>query len=345
MENINSNNTIRVAALTAGVKTPSTRFRMRQYFSRLAEDGVIVKEHIPFFEKSCGLPSPLKAAARIPALFSSRSADVVWIGKELVQGYETFERLLKRPRIMDVDDAIWLNPPLGKFAVPRIARKMDAIIAGNSFLAEYFSRYCKNIHILPTAIELDRYKMRAEPGSEPSEKFVIGWTGLACNYKYLKSIEPVLGRFLRDHDRAEVKLISNRPWKYKLLPPGKVSFVSWMPENETTALHSFSVGIMPLSDDKWARGKCSFKMLQYMAVGLPVIASPVGMNAEVLQKGQIGYGAVTGDQWYQGLESLYNDWSLQVAMGRGGRKVVEEFYNADIISTKLAGIFKSICGR
>ena len=105
----NTENKITVAALTAGLNTPSSRFRIRQYTARLAEHGIIIKEHIPFFEKSCGLPSPFKAAARIPALWRTRDADLIWLGKELVQGYETFERFLKRPRLMDVDDTIWLN--------------------------------------------------------------------------------------------------------------------------------------------------------------------------------------------------------------------------------------------
>lgn len=335
---------IKVAALTGGVNTPSSRFRIRQYVSRLAAHGVAVQEHIPFFGESCGFPSPFKIAARIPALFSTRDADVIWISRDLVQGYETFERLLKRPRIMDVDDAIWLSLPFGRITMPHIARGMDGIVAGNDYLAEYYSRYCKDVHVVPTAIDLDRYRVRKTPESEP-DRFVIGWTGLACNYKFFKIISPALKQFLTDHERAELLLVSNRDWKQNVLPADRIKFIPWSMENEALVLHSMSVGIMPLIDDKWTKGKCSFKMLQYMAAGLPVITSPVGMNAQVLDKGDIGFSVVTSEQWYDALETLYKSWSLQKQMGIAGRKVVEEFFSADVIAGKLAKILKSAAGR
>jgi len=133
---------ITLAALTAGLNRPSSRFRIRQYISRLAEHGVVVEEHMPFSEKTYYFPGPFKAANRVSALFRSRNADLVWISRGFVEGYETFERLLKRPRILDVDDAIWLRGPFGRFTMPDIARAMDAVTAGNDYLAEYFSRYC-----------------------------------------------------------------------------------------------------------------------------------------------------------------------------------------------------------
>lgn len=336
--------TIKVSALTGGWNDPASRFRIRQYIPRLAQKGIIVEEHIPFFGKSCGLPSPFKICARIPALLRSRDADVVWTSRELVQGYETFERLLKRPRVMDVDDAIWLSRPFGRFTAADIARAMDAVITGNDYLAEYFSRYCKNVYVVPTAIDLNRYKLR-EPANIPSDKFVIGWTGLASNYKYIEPIVRVLEQFVQEHKDAELMLVSNLPWKYKLPSQDKVKFILWNEEIEASALHSMSVGIMPLTDDKWSRGKCSFKMLQYMAAGLPVVVSPVGMNESVLQKGRCGFAAITPDEWYTALELLYKDRSLQMELGQKGRKIVEQFYNADTIAVELASIFKSLLGK
>ncbi len=341
-DNTNDSESITLAALTGGFNRPSSRFRMRQYITRLAEHGVNVQEHIPFIEKTCYLPGPLKAIRHIPALFRSRDADLVWLSRSFVKGYETFERFLRRPRVLDVDDAVWLGRPLGRFAVPDIARSMDAVIAGNSYLAEYFCRYCKKVYVIPTAIDLDRYKLRSQSAMESPEKFVIGWTGSVSNYKYLKTIEPALSRFLREHTRAEFMLISDRCWKHELLPPEKVRFIMWDREKEVSALHLMSVGIMPLTDDEWTRGKCSFKMLQYMAAGLPVIVSPVGMNLDVLQQGNIGFAADSPDEWYEALTALYEDWSLQVKLGLAGRKIVEQFYNADTIARELADIFKSL---
>jgi glycosyltransferase involved in cell wall biosynthesis len=335
---------IKVAALTGGLNDPGSRFRIRQYIPRLANKDIVVREYIPYFGKSCGLPSPFKTCARIPAIFQSRDADLVWISRELVQGYETFERLLKRPRVMDVDDAIWLSWPLGRITAADIARAMDTVVVGNNYLAEYFGRYCKKVHVLPTAIDLARYQLRPNLAGEPPEKFVIGWTGLACNYRYLRTVAPVLQQFIQDHKQTELMLISNLPWKYNLPSADKVKFITWSKENEVTSLYSMSVGIMPLIDDRWTKGKCSFKMLQYMAVGLPVVVSPVGMNRDVLQKGNCGFAAASPDEWYEALDCLYNDWSLQTKLGRAGRKVVEDFYNADIVATELANIFKSLVG-
>lgn len=340
----NLEQTITLAALTAGFNRPSSRFRLRQYISRLAGHGVIVKELMPFSDKTYYFPGPFKALNRISGLFRSRDADVVWISRGFVEGYETFERLLKRPRVLDVDDAVWLRGPFGGISMPDIARSMDAVIAGNSYLAEYFGKYCKEVHIIPTAIDLDRYTLRPEPVNEEEEKFVIGWTGSSSNFQYLDSIEPALARFIEEHDGAEFVLTADRPWEFKLLPDEKVKFVPWSVEEEVRVLHSMSVGIMPLADDKWARGKCAFKMLQYMGVGLPVIVSDVGMNRDVLEKGDVGLAASTDDEWYDALVSLYKDRSLGVKLGSEGRKVVERFYNADIAARDMAEIFKSLRG-
>lgn len=335
-----NNNRIQIAALTGGTKTPSARFRIRQHVRRLRQHGICVEEYVPFFQKSCGWPSPFKAVARIPALFRSRNADLIWLNKELVQGYPTFEGLLKHPCVLDADDAIWLSRPLGFLAGKCIAARMDAIIAGNSYLANYFEKYCSTIHILPTAIDLNRYQLRNTDEVGSAEKFIIGWTGLACNYHQLDAVVGALKSFLDDHSNAELMLVSNRPWKTSIIAPERIRFVQWSPEIEATVLHSMSVGIMPLADTKWTRGKCSFKMLQYMAAGLPVVVSPVGMNADVLAKGEVGYSAQSGDQWYQALETLYNDCQLQVRLGNDGRKVIEQYYDAEKIAANLADIFR-----
>ncbi len=332
---------IRVAALTGGRNSPAARFRVRQYIPRLEGQGLHVREYIPFFYENCGWPSPFKAASHLPGLLGSRRADLTWIGRELVRGYETFERLLKRPRVLDVDDAIWLDWPLGRYALPHIARGMDAIVAGNAFLAEWFSRYCGNITVLPTALDLSRYAPRPKPPA-PTDRFTIGWTGAADSFPFLERIQEALLRFLDGHPDSEVLIVAERPWRTTAIPAGRLRFVRWNERIEVDVLHDMTVGIMPLPDSEWARGKCSFKMLQYMAVGLPVVVSPVGMNAEVLAKGDIGFGVTTMDDWYQALETLYRDRSLRVAMGRAGRTVVERHFSADNIADALAALFRSL---
>lgn len=246
---------------------------------------------------------------------------------------------------MDVDDAIWLSWPFGQRSIPRIAKKMDAVVAGNSYLADYFSQYCKNVHIVPTAIDLDRYHPKSDENKAGGDKFIIGWTGLACNYKYLQLIEQPLKRFLDDHADAQLMLVANRTWNSETISPERITFVQWTKENEATALHDMTIGVMPLSDDNWTRGKCSFKMLQYMATALPIVISPVGMNADILQKGRVGLAASTADEWYSAIESLYKDHKLRTEIGKTGRSLIEQCYSADIVADQLAEIFKELAAR
>ncbi len=337
-----SNLNIKVAALTGGLKTPAARFRIRQYIPRLAEYGIDVQEYIPFFHDNCGLPSPFKAFSQIRGVRASHKADLSWIGRELVQGYETFERFLKKPRVMDVDDAIWLDWPLGKYAIPHIAKMMDVIVAGNSYLADWFSKYCKKVYILPTAIDVNRYIKRDDSKITHKEKFTIGWTGLASNYKFLKLIEQPLKDFLNDHPDSELLLIAQRPWQSTEIPAERIKFVPWNEQIEAAALQQMSVGVMPLPDNEWTRGKCSFKMLQYMAAGVPVIVSPVGMNKEVLAKGEVGFAATSPDQWRETFETLYKNREMQIKYGNNARTIIEKHFSSETVARELAGIFKSL---
>jgi len=339
---MNEQTVIKVAAITGGPKSPAARFRVRQYIPLLADHGIIVREHIPFLHEDCGLPSVLKAMSQISGVIATRKADISWIGRELAQGYETFERFLKKPRVMDVDDSIWLDWPFGKSAIPHIAKMMDVIVAGNSYLADWFSRYCKNIYVLPTALDLSRYTKRTDSAVVEKKNFTIGWTGLACNFRYLKLIEQTLMRFLQNHPDADMLIVAERPWRSSLIPPEKIRFVKWNEQIEVSVLKEMSVGLMPLPDDEWTRGKCSFKMLQYMAVGLPVAVSPVGMNKEILAKGKPGFAATTPNEWYDAMEMLYRDQELQIKLGNAGRSIVEEHFSAAKIADSLAGIFRGL---
>jgi glycosyltransferase involved in cell wall biosynthesis len=330
---------ITVAALTGRTNDPASFFRIRQHIPSLLQEGIRIDDYLSWDYKWY-LPSVLKAIPRIPAVIASYKAGIVWISRALVCGYETFERLVKRPRVLDADDAVWLNLPLGRLTMSHIARGMDAIIAGNKFLADWFSRYCRSIHIVPTAVDLGQYHKRPFK-SVPKDKFVIGWTGMASTYKYLRFIERPLGRFLQDHPDAELLVIAEKKWDSRAIAPQRINFVRWSRDTEAAVLHRMSVGIMPLTDEPWSRGKCGFKMLQYMAVGLPVVVSPVGMNNEILEKGNVGFAADSENDWYESLDTLYKNATLQMELGSIGRAVVEKHYSANIISKTLAEILRS----
>jgi glycosyltransferase involved in cell wall biosynthesis len=331
---------ITISVLTGGLKTPSARFRIRQYIPKLIQQGFSIREYTPFFHENCGFPAIFKAISHIPGVIASHKTDLTWISRELVQGYETFERFLKKPCVMDVDDSIWLDKPFGKYAIPHIARRMNTIIAGNSYLAEWFSKYCKNVFVLPTTIDTDRYTQK----SDYSEKFTIGWTGMACCYKYIKSIERPLSRFLQNHQEVEMLFVAERPYKSSIIPSKKIRFIRWNEQTETSALKEMSVGIVSLPDDEWTCGKCSLKMLGYMSAGLPVIVSPVGVNNDILAKGRVGFAATSEDEWFEAMETIYKDYSLRIKLGNNGRRIVKQYYSIAANINKLADILKMSAG-
>jgi glycosyltransferase involved in cell wall biosynthesis len=339
----NANNPVKVAAFTGRLDDPSSFFRMRQHFLKLNTLGFDIQEFAHPCFRGCWHQGPLKVIPYIPKIVESHSSDLTWLNRTLVVGLETIELLLKRPRVMDVDDAVWLNKPLGSCVIPHLARRMDAILAGNSFIADWFSRYCRRVYIVPTAIDITRYVVKKY--EENTNVFTIGWTGTSGNYPYMAAIERPLARFLADHKDACLKIVAEKRWTPASIPPNRIIFVPWSRDVEVAALHDMSVGIMPLIDTPWTRGKCSFKMLQYMAVGLPVVVSPVGMNVEVLNKGKIGLAADSEDDWYQALETLYKHEMLQREFGQAGRGVVEQYYSTDLVAQELARILLQAAGR
>jgi glycosyltransferase involved in cell wall biosynthesis len=150
---------------------------------------------------------------------------------------------------------------------------------------------------------------------------------------------------LNTYPDAVLRIIADRKWISPKIPPDRIDFIPWSRQIEIEALHEMTIGIMPLEDNEWTRGKCSFKMLQYMAVGLPVIVSPAGMNKEVLEKGLVGIAASTGSQWYQALEHLYKNRGECGTMGLNGRKVVEQFYSTQVTGSQIAQILKTVSGK
>ncbi len=349
---------IKVAALTSGVNVPSTRFRVRQHIGPLREAGVCVREYIPLIDKYAPLPKSLdflgrggfsvghalwkciKAAAALPGLTGSWRSQVTWLSRGILPGVLVFEPILRRPYIFDVDDAIWCSPPFGRFAMKQIARNAQVVLAGNSYIADWFSPYAGDVRIVPTAVDTDLIRPRkASKNGTGSESYTIGWIGTSSNYASLYRIEKSLEQFLRHH-QAQFLIVCDQPPKFIRLPPEKLRYVKWSPEEEVKALHQMDIGLMPLLPDEWSLGKCSFKMLQYMAAGLPVVVSPVGMNVEVLSMGDIGFPAVTHDDWYEALSCLYNDSGLAYRYGANGRLIVEKHFSRSVISTILAGIFK-----
>jgi glycosyltransferase involved in cell wall biosynthesis len=351
---------IKIAALTPGKQTPSSRFRVRQHISRLNELNIAVREYPPAIDRCAPIPfwpeeiSPkyvlplyglwqaTKLVTRLPGLIESWSHDAVWLQRQILPGYFTLEAVLKKPLIFDVDDAIWLGNPFGKSSVRRTAERAEVVIAGNQYLANWFEPYARKVIIIPTAIDTERFlPMAAERDTE--EGFIVGWIGTRGNLPYLEAIEGSLLRFLKHCPLAKLRVVADGPPEFQHIPADRLHFIPWSEDTEVSLIQSMIVGLMPLADDEWTRGKCSFKMLQYMACGLPTVVSPVGMNAEVLSsKGNCSLAASSPTDWVDALTYLYENQEDAKAMGRSARMLVEENFSHRVVVPQLASIFKAV---
>ena len=329
---------IKVTALTGSKHDPSSRFRIRQFIKPLRALGVEVNEHWPPISRYKIEPLPwLVTAMRIPGLVASRFSDVTWLGRELISGRSSFEHLAGKKRVFDVDDAIWL--PYGSDFSAEIAKQCEGVIAGNRFLSEYYESLGARVWLVPTSVDTDLWR---PANKEIRDRWTIGWTGTWANLKFLYAIEEPLADFLAQHQDSRLLVVCDREPVFKKLPDRNFHFARWSSKNEVRLVQQMDVGLMPLEDSQWARGKCGFKMLSYMAVGLPVIVSPVGVNQEILTHNELGFAANSADDWYQALECLYKDRSSGARMGSAGRKVVDEFYSVKTNVPKLAAIFHEV---
>lgn len=346
---------MRICAITSGARAPASRFRVRQHIPVLAEAGITVVEHVPRVAQAMPLPGPLArmrrrhlgpvaaawtaahAASRVPALLASRRADAVWLERVLAPGFDWMIRGLKQPVVLDVDDAVWLEGVAGR-STPQRARRAAAVIAGNRYLADWFGSYCSRVHVIPTAIDCQRL----QPTPRRGAGFVLGWTGTSPNFPYLSAIEPALEVLLREIPGAALLVVADREPTLPRLAGRDVRFVPWSPTSEVEALAAMDVGLMPLADDAWTRGKCSFKMLQYMAAGIPGVVSPVGMNREVLALGDSGLAASSTDDWIEALRALAADPERRARLGATGRAVALAHFDVPVVARQIAAVFQSL---
>lgn len=332
---------IKVTALTSGKHAPASRFRVRQFIAPLLQLGVDVREFYPPWSKyRMASVVPLGMIGRMQGLLAARAGDITWLERELIPGRFTLERLAGRRRIFDVDDAIWLLSE-DRFS-EKIVDICDGVIAGNDYIADHYKQAgARKVWVVPTSI--DTKVWRPAPKSSQA-RWTIGWIGSASNLPFLEEIEEPLADFLNAHTDAQLQVVCDREPAFKKIARERWRFTRWSPESEVRLVQEMDVGLMPLADTEWTRGKCAFKMISYMAVGIPVIVSPVGVNSEVLRQGEVGFAAKTAGEWYDALRALFSDRELALRMGAGGRAVVEEYYSVGKNVFALAGIFREVAG-
>jgi len=338
---------VRVAAYTGGVMVPSARARVRQYIDPLGRLGIAVREYplpwgniLPRRRSLRPMWMAATAVSRAGALACSWKADVTWLSRQFLPAFAPLHALAKRPMILDVDDAVWLNT--GGHRARDLARASDLVVCGNGFLADQFSQWNPNVTIIPTAVNTSWYRPNAAPGDADAP--VLGWTGTSGNFPFLYAIEGALMRVMRHRSRAKLLIVADRPPQFKLLPQSRVEFQRWTPPTELAAIARMSVGLMPLADNAWCNGKCSYKMLCYMAAGLPVVVTAAGMNREVLAMGEVGLSASGEQEWVDALTALLDDEDLRQRMGAAGRTVVEERFSLNKLAERYAAVFQSLCG-
>ncbi len=328
---------MKILFLTSGAEVPSTRFRVLQFVPmfRAAGHRCTVAHSVPekyghFRILGWRISQRLKRATRRWHLLRARAVryDVIWIEREIFNddssvAEEQFRKVAPL-LVLDVDDGVFLKFP-EKF--DRLCRLSDLVLAGNRFLQEYIEPHNANVMIVPTCIDAETYRPR--PATEHNARPVVGWIGTTGNLQYLAVAASALSQLAAKFD-FELRLIAPDDGPIAELPLSGVDvrFVRWNPKTEIDQIRQFDMGIMPLRmDQEWDKYKCGLKLLQYMAVGIPAVASPVGVNGEIVTHGKNGYLASDAGQWHTALQTLLENAPLRRQIGAAARIRAEADYS------------------
>lgn len=334
-----------IAAFIQGNNNPSSRFRVLQYIKILKSFNINIDAYggrVEAYPPQNIVLRPFWGLSRIahcfPAVLNSYRYDLSLFQRELLSTFITLEPLAKKPRIFDVDDAIWLHKR-GALNTKLLSKLCDLIICGNDFLADFFYKYNPNCVVLPTSVDTERFK----PLQHNKEQLVIGWSGSSSGFRYLYHIEPALKVIFNKFPQVKLRVIANSRPDFQNIPSDRFEFVIWSPAIEVSSIQDITLGIMPLDDSIWSRGKCGFKMLTYMACGVPVVVSPVGVNKVILNKGSVGLGPHSIDEWIDAISTLLGNPRQCNEMGAVGVQVVHDNYSVKKIAPRLAKLLTHVC--
>src|SRR6266850_279307 len=286
---------------------------------------------------------------RLSLVRRAKNYDVVYIFREAaLLGPPVFEKLIHRtgvPIVFDFDDAIFVSyrsPSNGylsylKFATKTktICRIASHVMVGNPYLADYARQVNDQVTIVPTTIDTDKYKEATKKESRPP---VIGWTGSYSTVQHLDTLRGALRR-LAALEPFRLRVIGTPAYKLDTI---EVEAIPWRAKTELEDLSAIDIGVMPLPNDAWSKGKCALKALQFMALGIPTVCSPVGVNTAVIQDDKNGFIAGSEDEWVEKLSRLLRSAALRERLGRAGRTTVEQGYSAKIQAPKVHEIFRSV---
>ena len=355
---------MRVLALVPGLYdiSPSQRYRIEQWEPLLRERGVeITYEPFECPELNALLyhpgrmPKKLQLVAkglgrRFDAVRKAREYDLVYILREAaLLGPPVFERMVHKtgvPIVFDFDDAIFVSyrsPSNGylsylKFAgkTKTICRLAAHVMVGNPYLAEYARQYNERVTVVPTTIDTRTYHV--PPPKNSDGPLIIGWTGSHSTVQHLDTLRGALKK-LAARENFRLRVIGTPVYE---LAPIDVEAMRWRAKTEVDDLRPIDIGVMPLPEDKWSKGKCGAKALQFMGMGIPTVCSPVGVNTEIIQDDQNGFLARTEDEWVDKLTRLLRSAELRRRLGQAGRATVEQKYSAISQAPRVYEIFKSV---
>jgi glycosyltransferase involved in cell wall biosynthesis len=289
-------------------------------------------------------------------LIKLNDVDCIWIYRAAWPiGPAWPEKRLARkgiPIIYDFDDAIWLADTSEvnrrwawmKFAskTGEICKLAKHVVVGNQILAEYAHQFNQVVTIVPSTVNLDIYELGSNPESESenaSDTCVIGWTGSHTTSAYLKVIEPAIRDVAKRH-KIRFRVIGAPQYECDGVD---LELVQWRSESEVEDLRPIDIGIMPMPDNPWSRGKCGMKAIQYMAMAIPTIVSPIGFNKELIQHNQNGLLAETAEDWVNCLERLIVDKKLRKQLGAEGRNTVEKSFCATVQAQRVFDVIAHTC--
>ncbi len=303
-------------------------------------NGYRVQQYFPYLEKRGFDISHLTTKAGVPVLIQAlRHADLVYVQRllpNLVKQYllKTFGKRI----IFDFDDAIMYGTGQESSTRKRRFRRMiglsDCVFCGNAFLQSEAKKHkSENVFYVPTVVDTADYPTKNHVLAEPS---VVGWMGSASTLRYLADIAPILAS--PPHNTI-FKIVADKP---PATMETRMVFEKWKGEKEKQMLLSFDIGIMPVRDDIWSRGKCGLKLIQYCASGLPSISHPFGVSGEIVEEGQSGFIREHIEEWREAIERLEHDVSLRQRMGKRAREIAEERYSLKVWGPRVAGMIDNL---
>lgn len=338
---------------------PGQRFRFEHYLPFLSKEGVYYKV-CPFVYwrfhkilykkgqiiKKC-LYTLLGFSYRILNLFQSCRYDLVYVYREITPlGPPIFETLLYfmgKPIIYDFDDAIYLpaSSKVNKFIsflkfpqkTKYIIKLSRLVLAGNKTLKDYSLRFNKNVAVLPTVIDTDLYQPKI---NQNKDTVCLGWSGSLTTIPHLGLIKEVLKKIYLKY-KVDIKIIGSKDF---FITGVKIFAQDWKLDSELKDLRKIDIGLMPLPDDEWGKGKCGLKALQYMALSIPAVCSPVGVNSEIIDDGINGFLCRNEEEWVEKLSLLINNRELCNRIGLEGRRTVERRYSVKVNAPFFLDILK-----